>query len=235
MRLMKSALVVVIGMLVATPAFATFHLMQIERVIVGVNGDPNAQAVQLRQRANFENQVQAARLRVVNAAGGVSVTLIDYANSVPVEGPGEVILAATASFTTSPPITPDFIMAPIPASYFAAGSLIYEQDPPGPIILWRLSWGGAGYTGGGAGSTTNDANGDFNPPFGAALPSSGNGQALAFTGLATAASTTNAAQYQLTTAGVGATFRNNNGDSGTVPVAVPAKNSTWGRIKESYR
>ena len=38
------------GMLVAlaSPALATFHEMQIEQVIGGVDGDPTAQAIQLR-------------------------------------------------------------------------------------------------------------------------------------------------------------------------------------------
>ncbi len=34
----------------ALPAQATFHLMQIEQVIGGVNGDTTAQAIQLRMR-----------------------------------------------------------------------------------------------------------------------------------------------------------------------------------------
>jgi hypothetical protein len=238
MRLVKSVLVVAIAAFIAThstPAFATFHLMQIEQVIVGVNGDQTAQAVQLRMRAGLENNVAAARLRVLNAAGGVPVTLIDFASAVPNDGAGRRILIATPSFTTSPPVTPDFVMVQIPSSYFAAGSLIYEQDPPGPLVLWRLSWGGAGYTGIGTGTTDNDLNGQFNPPYGGALPSSGNGQALRFTGTATALSTTNAADYALTPPGPGATFTNNANESGTVPVPVPAENSTWGRVKSSYR
>ena len=38
----------------ATPAVATFHLMQIEQVIGGVNGDTSAQAIQLRMRASTQ-------------------------------------------------------------------------------------------------------------------------------------------------------------------------------------
>ena len=39
-------------------AHATFHLMQIEQVIGGVNGDTSAQAIQLRMR--FAGQTQVA-------------------------------------------------------------------------------------------------------------------------------------------------------------------------------
>ena len=37
------------------PAHATFHFMQIEQVIGGVNGDSTAQAIQLRMRSAFPN------------------------------------------------------------------------------------------------------------------------------------------------------------------------------------
>ena len=46
----------------ASPAAVSFHFMQIEQVIGGVNGDPSAQAIQLRMRTCFQNQVQQARL-----------------------------------------------------------------------------------------------------------------------------------------------------------------------------
>jgi hypothetical protein len=234
--LLTSVFALLLGLVAfVTPASATFHLMQIEQVIVGVNGDPTAQAVQLRMRSAFEDQVQAARLRVFNAVGGSAVTLVDFGVPVPNAGTGTRILIATPSFVTVPPVTPDFIMTAIPSTYFAAGSLVYEDDPSPVLVLWRLSWGGAGYTGVGTGTTDNDVDGQFNPPYGLALPSSGNGQALRFTGTAGALSTTNAANYALTPDGQAATFTNNNGDSGQVPLPVPADHSTWGRIKSSYR
>jgi hypothetical protein len=103
----------------------------------------------------------------------------------------------------------------IPASYLAAGSLTWE-DKSG-TIYWRTSWGGAGYTGGGAGTITNDADGDFNPPFGSALPSA-NGRALQFQFAANAPSTTNLNDYALTTGS--ATFTRNDGSSATINSVV---------------
>ena len=38
-----------------SPALAAFHLMEIEQVIGGVNGDTTAQAVQLRMRTGGQN------------------------------------------------------------------------------------------------------------------------------------------------------------------------------------
>ena len=88
---------------------------------------------------------------------------------------------------------------------------MWQSD--GGTIYWRLSWGGASYTGSGAGSTTNDTDGNFNPPFAGPLPSSGT-SALQFQGAATAKSTNNAADYLLTTGA--AVFVNNARASFTV-------------------
>jgi hypothetical protein len=122
---------------------------------------------------------------------------------------GSRVLFATSSFATKFGPTPDFIMTnPIPASYFAAGSLTWEDNFG--TIYWRLSWGGAAYTGPGTGSTLNDPDGNYSPPFPSGLPTSGN-QALLFTGLASAVSTDNATDYHLTTGDPA--FTNNAGQS----------------------
>lgn len=160
-------------------AHATFHLMQIERVIGGVNGDVSAQAIQLRMRGGFQNQIQESRLRVWDAAGANPVVLFDPSGSAPeqpLQGVGVRVLLATQHFTsyTNPPLAPDYLLAgPIPASYLAAGSLTFE-DKLG-TVYWRVSWGGVNYTGPGTVSSTNDAqlDGTFNPPFNGPLPSTG--------------------------------------------------------------
>jgi hypothetical protein len=60
-----------------------------------------------------------------------------------------------------------------------------------------VSWGGATYTGAGTISSLNDANANCNPPFAGALPTTSL-QALQFTGLNSAPSNTNAADYAVT-------------------------------------
>jgi hypothetical protein len=205
---------VALSTLVTRPAGATFHLMQIERVIGGVDGSTSVQAIQLRMRSAFENLVSNGRLMVRDASGANPVLLIAFPTNVTNALAGDRILAATAAFAsvTSPALTPDFILTnPIPASYLAAGTLTWE-DGVG-TILWRLSWGGAGYTGPGTGALTNDADGNFAPPFADPLPSS-SGQALVFQFAANALSTNNANDYALT-AGP-ATFTNNARASGTI-------------------
>jgi len=199
--------------LATRPAEASFHLMQIEEVIGGVNGNTNAQAIQLRMRAPGQNLVAGAMLVAHDAAGANPIVLITFPADVTNAVTGDRILAATSDFTlaTSPALAPDFPLTNvIPASYLPAGSLTYESSG---IILWRLSWGGASYTGLGSGSLTNDADGDFNPPFPGPLPSTTD-QAVLFQFASTAPSTNNANDYALTPGG--AVFTSNSGSAGTV-------------------
>jgi hypothetical protein len=208
----------------AEPAFASFHLMQIEQVIGGVNGDTSRQAIQLRMRLAGQNLVQQGQLVAWDAAGANPVVLLNIGAQVSNSAAGARILIATSNFL--PGLTPDFVLAnPIPPSYLAAGKITFESDGAfGANVWWGLAWGGASYTGSNTGISTsgvplpgNDTDGNFNPPFSGALPSSGT-TALRFTGAAGALSTNNAADYAVT-AGA-AQFTNNAGSNGTVPVEL---------------
>lgn len=216
MKLIAALFLAAVLCLLAVPqAHATFHLMQIEQVVGGVDGDNTIQAIQLRMRSPFQNIVSASRIVVWDAAGNNPVVVSTPAANVPNHGVGVRVLIASANFVarTTPPAASDFTMnALIPVSYLAAGSMTFENSL-GTVIYWRLSWGGAGYTGSNLGSITNDANGNFGPPFGGALPSADT-RALRFLGPANAASTTNLADYALTAGD--AVFVNNAGQSFTV-------------------
>ena len=209
---MRRGLILVLALLavaIASPARASFHIMQIEQVIGGVNGDTGSQAIQLRMRAFGENFVSFARLRAWDAAGTNPVVIMAPTINVANGAAGSRVLFATSTFANTFGPTPDFIMTqPIPASYLAAGSLTWEDNFG--TVYWRLSWGGAAYIGPGTGSAINDPNGNFNPPFPSAQPTSAN-QALLFTGSASAASTDNATDYHLTTGDP--VFTNNAGQS----------------------
>lgn len=197
----------------AAPAQAIFHLMQIEQIIAGVNGDTSAQAIQLRMRQSGQNFISGTRLRVFDANGANPVTVMTFLESVQSGAAGSRILIASPAFNalTTPTAAPDFTMTNlIPESYLAAGSLVFES---GTTVYWRVSWGGADYTGSCSGRLDNDSDGNFCPPFASPLPSCGL-RALRFTGAANAASTNNAANYALTSAP--ATFTNNAGTSFTL-------------------
>lgn len=198
--------------LAAPRADAAFHVMQIEQVIAGVDGDTAQQAIQLRLRADFQNVVSQSRLRAFDAAGANPVLVIDIAGNVANGDAGDRVLLATAEFAAAQGLTPDFLLAaPVPPAYLAAGRLTFEHD--GSTVYWSLAWGGAGYSGSHGGDPTNDADGNFGPAFAAALPSGG-ARALRFRGGATDPSSSNAADYALTPGA--AAFANNAGAQAVV-------------------
>ena len=200
----------------ATPAYASFHLMQIEQVVGGVAGRVDRQAIQLRMRDPLfpQNFVSSGRIYAWDATGSNPVLIIDFVTDV-VNGNRARVLVVSSAFASAYG-SGDFVMTnPIPASYLAAGRLTFEDDLG--TVYWSLSWGGSAYTGSNAGSVFNDADGDFGPPFGSVLPAS-TAAAVAFTGIATAASTTNLADYAIT-AGA-ATFTTNGGVTRPLPSDV---------------
>lgn len=178
----------------------TFHLMQIEQAIGGVNGDVTAQAVQLRTRSLFQNFIQGTKIIAYDAAGLNPVTLITFPRNINNSGSGVRILVASASFiaSSSPNAQPDFEMTNlIPESYLAAGRITFEDDFG--TIYWSLAYGGSNYTGPTNGSLDNDADGEFGPPFDGPLPSTST-SALHFKGLASDMSRSNDVDYRVTPA-----------------------------------
>lgn len=218
-RLSLGALTLGAGLL-AQPAFATFHLMQIEQVIGGVNGDTSRQAIQLRMRQSGQNLLAPSRLIAWDATGANPVVIVDFTASVTNGTAGARVLVTTSNFLAG--LTPDVVMTnPIPASYLAGGKLTFETDgTAGAQVWWGLAWGT--YSGTNTGVTTggggNDADGIFSPPPFEGPLASTTQQAVRFINAAGALSTDNQADYDLT-AGA-ATFTNNAGATGTVPVEL---------------
>jgi len=217
-RSLLLAALVLIGTGIALPAGASFHLMQIEQVIGGVNGDVTAQAIQLRMRSAGQNLVGQARIKVRDAAGANPITLIDMTTSVANGAIGDRVLLVTTPFQTyvDAAVTPNFVLTnSIPSSYLPAGSLTFEDDFG--TIYWRVSWGGAGYTGSGSMSSLNDPNLNCNPAFSGPLPST-DLQSLKFLGGPTAQSNTSAIDYALT--GSASAWTNNAGMTETLQTAT---------------
>jgi hypothetical protein len=191
----------------AAPCQASFHDMQIHQVIGGVRADASAQAIELRMRAPGQTLVSFTRVIARDANGANPVLLLDINANVANGNLGSHILLATASFqsATTPACQPDFILAhPIPAPYLQAGRLTFEDDFG--TILWSLAFGGTNYHGSNTAAITNDADGNFGPAWPGPLPTTGS--ALVFQGGPADLSTTNAADYALTTAAP--IFFNNN-------------------------
>jgi len=208
-------LIAICAVAVQDPVFGSYHFMQIEQVIGGVDGNTSAQAIQLRMRVNAQSFLNKAVLYAVDAVGENPVLLIDFTTDVSSAAAGDRVLAVTEDFLlyTQPAAEADFVLAaPIPSSYRAAGSLIFENNE-GTLLVWRLSWGGGGYTGDTTGALTNDDDREFGPPFSGALPSE-DLRALLFQGDSSAKSASNNADYALTADA--AVFTNNAGQTFTV-------------------
>jgi hypothetical protein len=206
----------VIGMS-ASLASASFHLMQIEQVMLSLDGDHTVQAIQLRLRSAGQNQVQFSRVRVFDAAGANPILLVNMAASVPVGSAGARVLIVSPNFAanTTPGAVANFTMTGlVPASYLAGGRMTFESDTG--AIYWSLSWGN--YTGPQTGELTNDSNGNFGPAVSGAFPTAGT-SALRFVNAASAPSTTNLADYTTVTSNV--TFINNAGTSFIVNPPTP--------------
>ncbi len=197
-------------------ASASFHIMQIEQVIGGVNGDTTAQAIQLRMRSGGQNFIGSSSLRTFDATGVNEVVLFNTGSTVTNGALGSRVLITTPNFAnyTDIPLVSDFTMVPIPVSYLAVGQVTFESLS-GTVTYWSLSWGGSGFTGSTTANSgiTNDDDGDYGPAVDGPLPSNSL-SALLFQGIASDKSTTNFDDYALTSGA--ATFTNNAGTAFTL-------------------
>jgi hypothetical protein len=197
-------------LLVSQHARSAFHLMEIEQVIGGVNGDASIQAVQLQLRGGSQNSLSGTRIVARDAQGANPVVLFDFTGNGPSTVSGSRILLTSSGFNTlmggvraldgTTPFSTNFTLQnTIPLSYLTGGRITFEQDGGGSPI-WSLAWGSYNYpTKTNAGTVDNDDNGDYGTPFASALPT--DGRALLFKTLAfnvTTKHTTNAADYSLT-------------------------------------
>ena len=200
----------------AAAASASFHQMQIEQAVGGVCGDPSLQAIQLRLRFLGQNLVSGHEVAVYDANGENRLLLLSVPANVVTDAAGARILLATAGFAAATGITPDFVLTErLPDLLLRAGRLTFESSPGS--ILWALAWGGPRYLGTNTGLVTNDPDGDFGPAVPLALPSSST-RSMRFSGAASAGSTTNAADYVLSSGP--ATLTNNSGASVTLPACL---------------
>ena len=202
-----AAVAIAAALAAGSPAFASFHLMQIEQAVGGVCGNTDHQAIQLRMRFSGQEFVNGKQLKAWDAAGVNPVVLITFPGDMAIADQGSRILVTTSSLASAFGVTSDFTLTQrIPDSYLRAGRLTFE-DGFG-TIYWSLAWGGAAYTGSNLGNATNDPDGNFGPQTAGMLPFT-TAQSLRFSGAAGDQSTSNLVDYALST---GAAMLVNNAD-----------------------
>ncbi len=99
-------------LLCALPASAAFHLNEITKVMVGLNGNTTIQAVELKMLAGGENLVTGVSVKVYDAAGAQVDSLGSFSASVPAGIAGRFILCATENFAATFGIAPDLLIKP---------------------------------------------------------------------------------------------------------------------------
>ena len=120
------------SLLAPPPAQATFHLMQITKVMAGFEGDEAIEAVEMEMLADGQHHVDNTFFRVYNAAGVPGPILGTFSADLPLTGgfAGRKVLIATMKFKQRFGLTPDLqISAGIPAmtgqvSFEAVGCVV---------------------------------------------------------------------------------------------------------------
>ena len=115
----------------ATPSRAdtgstqAFHLVEVNKLLVGYNGNLNIQAVELKMISAGENLVGGGFLAVYDSLGDPVATLGTFGGNVPNGSAGDRILCATAAFASAFSITPDLVITPgIP---IVTGQISFEK------------------------------------------------------------------------------------------------------------
>ena len=107
----------------AEPAFASFHLMQIEQVIGGVNGDTSRQAIQLRMRFGGQNFVSVARVRAWDATGNKRQLV-----EVPTDAEVNRLIAVLIERMNLPRHSPDGQMMSYKFHHKSSGRQLLDSD-----------------------------------------------------------------------------------------------------------
>lgn len=99
----------------AAPAGAgpqAFHHIEINKLLVGYNGDMTIQAVELKLLAAGERFVSGASIALYDSTGALTANLGTFASDVANGAAGDRILCATAAFASAFSIAPDLVIAP---------------------------------------------------------------------------------------------------------------------------
>jgi len=113
-----------VTMLAPAPARATFHVMEITKIMAGFEGDEAIEAVEMTMLAAGQNLVDGTSLRVYSPSGALISTLGTFGANVPVGLAGRKVLFATMKWRQKFGLVPDLQISPgIPSTN---GQVAYE-------------------------------------------------------------------------------------------------------------
>ncbi|HEU4724965.1 MAG TPA: hypothetical protein VFU59_06650 [Candidatus Eisenbacteria bacterium] len=93
------------------PARATFHLVEVNKILTSYNGNAAIQAIELRMISGGQNLVNGVSIRSYDAAGVLLATHGTFAANVASGVADRKILCATSGFAAQFGITPDLVIA----------------------------------------------------------------------------------------------------------------------------
>lgn len=94
------------------PADASFHIAEINELMIGVNGDPSVQYIEINERSLGQNLVSNTRLVAFGPTGNYLGVVLQIPNNVANSGDGVRWLMGTPAFELASGIQADFEFAP---------------------------------------------------------------------------------------------------------------------------
>ena len=154
----------------AGPASAIVHLAEVHEIMVGFNGDPDVQFIEINMRLGAQNITVGSKLASFDSTGTFidadpgtagDQPLITFPNNVPNSGAEIRWIVGTTEFETASGITADFVIPASPGLPATVGMVCFFEilrdftDPFQSIDC--ISYGGASFTGNNPNSNPSDA------------------------------------------------------------------------------
>ena len=145
----------------AGPASAIVHLAEVHEIMVGFNGDPDVQFIEINMRLGAQNITVGSKLASFDSTGAFLNNLITFPGNVPNSGSDIRWIVGTTEFETASGITADFVIPASPGLPPTVGMVCFFEagrdftDPFQSIDC--ISYGGASFTGNNPNSNPSDA------------------------------------------------------------------------------
>ncbi len=131
--------------LAATPATASFHEMEIKRILTGIDGSTDVQFVQLEMLDGGQGLVSGAKLIVFAADGAFDHVAVTFNKSVSNDEQGNAILIASESFQAATGLAPAFVFPdgrlPAETGMLCWGKPTDQTNPASTNMIDCVSYG----------------------------------------------------------------------------------------------
>src|SRR3989449_11645416 len=102
-------LAILLAVLVPVPGQAVYHIANIDEIMSGLGGDPNAQYVEIKMLLGGQGNVAHSRLTAFSCNGSTHTILLEVPDNVCPAIAGGRWTMGTTSWAAATGVTPDFI------------------------------------------------------------------------------------------------------------------------------